>query len=76
MRFVTGNKHTRADIKELAGVGRDAKGGPWDAMIHRRRPPFSIEEVRRHLKEQEGVSYQRAEASSGIHHGRTRPDGG
>ncbi len=33
MRFVTGNKYTRADIKELAGVGRKAKGGPWDTGI-------------------------------------------
>ena len=33
MRFVTGNKYTRADIKELAGVGREAKGGPWDTGI-------------------------------------------
>ena len=33
VRFVTGNKYTRADIKELVGVGRNAKGGPWDTGI-------------------------------------------
>lgn len=33
MRFVIGNKYARADIKELADVSRDAKGGPWDTGI-------------------------------------------
>ena len=28
-----GGKYSRADVKELAGVGRTAKGGPWDTGI-------------------------------------------
>ena len=33
LRFEIGNTYSRADIKELAGVGRNAKGGPWDTGI-------------------------------------------
>ena len=33
LRFEVGKKYSRADIKELAGVGRNAKGGPWDTGI-------------------------------------------
>ena len=33
MRFEIGHKYSRADIKELAGVGRNAKGGHWDTGI-------------------------------------------
>ena len=42
MRFVTGNKYTRADIKELAGVARKAKGGPWDTGIVEHNGEFLI----------------------------------
>ena len=33
LRFEIGNKYSRADIKELVGVGRNTKGGPWDTGI-------------------------------------------
>ena len=31
--FKPGSKYTRADIKEQAGLSRNAKGGPWDTGI-------------------------------------------
>ena len=33
LSFQPGGKYHRADIKELAGLRRDAKGGPWDTGI-------------------------------------------
>ena len=33
MRFQIGDKYSRADLKELFGVGRNVKGGPWDTGI-------------------------------------------
>ena len=33
MRFVTGKKYTRAEIKGLARIKHNAKGGPWDTGI-------------------------------------------
>ena len=33
LNFKIGNSYSRADVKELAGVGRTAKGGPWDTGI-------------------------------------------
>lgn len=33
LNFKVGNRYSRADVKELAGVGRAAKGGPWDTGI-------------------------------------------
>ena len=33
LRFEIGHKYSRADIKELAGLDRNAKGGPWDTGI-------------------------------------------
>ena len=33
LHFEIGKKYSRPDIKELAGVRRNAKGGPWDTGI-------------------------------------------
>ena len=33
LNFRIGGKYSRADVKEIAGVGRAAKGGPWDTGI-------------------------------------------
>ena len=33
LRFEVGKNYSRADIKELAGLDRNAKGGPWDTGI-------------------------------------------
>lgn len=33
LSFTPGSKYTRADIKEQAGLSRDAKGGHWDTGI-------------------------------------------
>ena len=33
LNFNVGTTYSRADVKELAGVGRTAKGGPWDTGI-------------------------------------------
>lgn len=33
LNFNVGSTYSRADVKELAGVGRTAKGGPWDTGI-------------------------------------------
>ena len=33
LRFLLNEKYSRADVKELAGLDRDAKGGPWDTGI-------------------------------------------
>ena len=33
LNFKIGSKYSRPDVKELAGVGRNAKGGPWDTGI-------------------------------------------
>lgn len=33
LNFKNGGKYSRADVKEIAGVGRLAKGGPWDTGI-------------------------------------------
>ena len=33
LSFEIGSKYSRADVKELAGMGRNAKGGPWDTGI-------------------------------------------
>ena len=33
LNFTIDNRYSRADVKELAGVGRTAKGGPWDTGI-------------------------------------------
>ena len=37
-----GSKYTRADVKELAGFGRKAKGGPWDTGIVEHDDQFLI----------------------------------
>lgn len=33
MEFIPGNEYSRPDIKQAAGLGRDAKGGDWDTGI-------------------------------------------
>jgi 5-methylcytosine-specific restriction protein A len=33
LRFDRGSKYTRPDVKERAGLSRDAKGGNWDTGI-------------------------------------------
>ncbi len=33
LHFEVGQKYSRADIKEMAGLSRTAKGGPWDTGI-------------------------------------------
>lgn len=33
MEFTPGTGYSRPDVKELAGIGRDAKGGDWDTGI-------------------------------------------
>ena len=33
LTFEVGQRYARADVKERAGIGRDAKGGPWDTGI-------------------------------------------
>ena len=33
LEFQVGRKYSRGDVKELAGLGRNAKGGPWDTGI-------------------------------------------
>ena len=33
LTYRVGGNYSRADVKELAGVGRAAKGGPWDTGI-------------------------------------------
>ena len=33
LRFNIGSKYSRADVKELAGIGGTSKGGPWDTGV-------------------------------------------
>ena len=33
LNFKIGSKYSRADVKDLTGIGRNAKGGPWDTGI-------------------------------------------
>ena len=40
--FEAGSKYSRADVKELAGLPRGAKGGPWDTGIVEHESEFVI----------------------------------
>ena len=42
LSFEPGRRYSRADVKELAGVPRDAKGGPWDTGIVEHNGEFVI----------------------------------
>ncbi len=42
LEFRTGSEYSRADVRELAGVGRNAKGGPWDTGIVEHNGEFLI----------------------------------
>ena len=42
MKFQPGRKYSRADVKELAGLSRNAKGGPWDTGIVEHEGEFLI----------------------------------
>lgn len=42
LSFEIGSKYSRADVKELAGMGRNAKGGPWDTGIVEHNGEFLI----------------------------------
>ena len=33
LKFIRGEKYSRADVKEVAGLSRHAKGGPWDTGV-------------------------------------------
>jgi 5-methylcytosine-specific restriction protein A len=33
VNFKKGTRYSRPDVKEIAGIGRDAKGGDWDTGI-------------------------------------------
>ena len=40
--WVKGNKYSRADLKELAGLNRNTNGGPWDTGIVEWKSQFLI----------------------------------
>lgn len=40
--FEIGANYTRADVKEIAGLSRDAKGGNWDTGIVEHQSEFLI----------------------------------
>ncbi len=42
LEFNQGGEYTRADVKELAGLPRSAKGGPWDTGIVKHDGQFLI----------------------------------
>ena len=42
LSFEPGRRYSRADVKELAGLSRDAKGGPWDTGIVEHNGEFVI----------------------------------
>jgi hypothetical protein len=42
MTFERGAKYTRPDVKERAGLRRDAQGGPWDTGIVEHENEFII----------------------------------
>ena len=42
LSFEPGRRYSRADVKELAGLPRDAKGGPWDTGIVEHNGEFVI----------------------------------
>jgi len=42
LTFRVGGEYSRADVKDLAGVGRAAKGGPWDTGIVEHEGEFLI----------------------------------
>ena len=42
LTFVIGHAYSRADVKELAGVGRDSKGGSWDTGVVEHDSEFLI----------------------------------
>ena len=42
LEFEVGRIYSRDDVKELAGLGRGARGGPWDTGVAKRRDEFVI----------------------------------
>ena len=42
LNFEPGNTYSRADVKELAGLGRNAKGGNWDTGVVEHESEFFI----------------------------------
>ena len=42
MRLDPGAKYSRADVKEISGLSRDAKGGNWDTGIVEHDSEFLI----------------------------------
>lgn len=42
LTFERGAKYTRPDVKERAGLHRDAKGGPWDTGVVEHENEFII----------------------------------
>lgn len=42
MVFTVNKRYSRADVKEAAGLTRDAKGGPWDTGIVEHEGEFVI----------------------------------